>query len=60
MRDVLDELCDLLKESKIRFVFWTCPRGCDGRVKWNEKKTDATCQVCGAKKSDNIPYPDDL
>lgn len=55
MSDALDDLCEALKEAGMTFVFWCCPKGCDGMVKWNEDKTDATCQVCGTKRSDNAP-----
>jgi len=51
--DVLSDLCDLLTECGMVLVFWVCPNGCRGRVIWNDLKTDATCQVCGCRKSDN-------
>lgn len=40
------------------FVFWTCPKGCRGYVEWNADKTDATCQLCGCRRSDNLPVVD--
>lgn len=49
--DALTSLCDLLKGANMSFVFWTCPKGCQGRITWNESKTDATCEVCGLTKS---------
>lgn len=53
--DPLKELFQFLRKNKIRWVFWTCPKGCQGRVVWNKEKTDATCQECGCKKSDPQP-----
>ena len=48
--DPLKELCDFLEKNKIGILFWTCPKGCQGRVIWTDKdkpKPIATCQVCG-------------
>ncbi len=52
-----EELFDLLRDSNIRWVFWVCPNGCRGHVVWSSNCTEATCQTCGAKKSDpRCPY----
>lgn len=50
--DPLKDLHDFLRENNMSFVFWVCPAGCNGQVIWNEDKTDATCKVCGQKRSD--------
>lgn len=50
---VLDELCRFLKENNMSFVFWVCPKGCNGGVTWNKDKTDARCDVCGIFRSSN-------
>jgi hypothetical protein len=52
--DPLLDLDDFLKESGMSFVFWVCHNGCQGRVEWNSDCTDATCMVCGAKRSDGV------
>ncbi len=44
--DQLEKLLD------VPFVFWVCPNGCNGTVAWNESATDATCSLCGTKRSD--------
>lgn len=54
MSDVLKELCDLLRENKIKVYFWVCPKGCDGRVKWTPDCSDATCEVCGYTRKEWI------
>lgn len=41
------ELIDAV--DKHGFVFWVCPNGCNGIVRWNESKTEAVCMECGAK-----------
>ncbi len=51
--DAVSILFDLLDSSNTRVVFWVCPKGCCGAVAWSDDKTDATCQVCGVRKSDN-------
>jgi len=48
---LLKMLCDLMEETGMTMVFWVCPKGCKGTVKWNKAKTDATCGVCGEKRS---------
>ena len=53
MSKLVDELFDVLKECGARVVFWVCPNGCNGRVTWNADRTDATCEVCGTKRSQN-------
>lgn len=50
MSDVVKELTQLLRDAKMVPVFWMCPNGCNGTVVWNQKKTNATCQVCGRRK----------
>lgn len=57
-RDTWQELCDLIEEAGLRVVFWTCPKGCNGMVKWHHEggrgpdakpggKSTPTCQTCG-------------
>ena len=57
--DPIKELCDILREYKVRVVFWVCPNGCRGRVVWNHDKTDATCQVCGRTRNETAPIPEE-
>ena len=47
-----DELIDAIDEHG--FVFWICPKGCKGIVKWNESKTEAVCMECGTKSTDKL------
>ena len=54
---LLSDFLHLISESGVRMVFWVCPKGCRGAVAWNDDKTDATCQVCGVRKSDNATQP---
>ncbi len=56
--DPLRDLCDLLDEAGMKVVFWTCPKGCLGQVRWNEDKSDATCLVCGQKRSEDARVVD--
>ena len=44
-----DELIDAI--DKHGFVFWVCPNGCHGIVKWNIPKTEAVCMECGTKST---------
>jgi hypothetical protein len=53
LADPIEDLFDLLNESGMTLVFWVCPNGCRGQVKWNDDKTDAVCMVCGRAKSAN-------
>jgi len=46
----IDDLVKFI--DKHGFVFWVCPRGCRGIVKWNESKTEAICMKCGVKSTD--------
>jgi ribosomal protein S27E len=39
------------------FVFWICPKGCNGIVVWNENKVKATCKKCGTKSTDRHNEP---
>jgi len=50
---LLSDFLHLISGSGVRMVFWVCPKGCRGAVVWTDDKTDATCQVCGVRKSDN-------
>lgn len=55
--DAVKELCDILREGKVRVVFWVCPRDCQGRVEWSNNCTEAECKTCGAKRSEfTCPY----
>lgn len=48
----MGELDELGKLLDVPFVFWGCPRGCRGMVEWSDDRADATCKVCGRRKSD--------
>lgn len=39
------------------FLFWECPKGCRGIIKWDLKGMQATCTVCGEKSSASDPDP---
>lgn len=56
--DWLSDLTDLLRECGAVPHFWVCPKGCRGRVVWAEGCSDATCMVCGTKRSDNSVMSD--
>jgi hypothetical protein len=58
-KSLIDELCEAIKESGARVVFWVCPKGCNGRVTWNHSKPKsvATCQVCGCTSEDAKETP---
>jgi hypothetical protein len=58
-RSLVDELREAVRKSGARMHFWVCPLGCNGRVTWAPDCSDATCEVCGTKKSENIPYPEE-
>lgn len=47
--DLIDELCELLRQSGARVVFWTCPECPSGRVSWTHAKDKSTprCEQCG-------------
>jgi hypothetical protein len=51
MSEPLKELCDLLRENNMRFVFWVCPNGNHRGVTWEHgnEGSVATCDVCGKK-----------
>lgn len=53
-RDVIDELCDLIRESDLRIVFWMCPVEGHRGVTWThgDGKSVATCTVCGRNNTD--------
>lgn len=48
-----EELC-LCQVFDVPFVFWMCPNRDHRGVQWNEDCTDATCLVCGCKRSDGL------
>lgn len=51
--DPIKDLCALLKENNMGFVFWVCDNPEHRRVTWEHKKEGsvATCDVCGKKSS---------
>lgn len=53
MQDVEPEL-DLDKIFNVPFVFWNCPKGCRGRVKWTDNCSVATCLECGADSGEKF------
>ncbi len=40
-----NELFDILANR--RFVFWTCPNDCNGRIQWDKAGIIAECLECG-------------
>jgi hypothetical protein len=47
--DAVTELCNILRESKARVLFWVCPKCPVGRVTWNKDgdKSIPRCEQCG-------------
>lgn len=47
--DALTQLCDLLRESNVRMLFWICPTCPPGTVTWAREKGKSTprCEQCG-------------
>lgn len=50
---LLNDFAPLLNVD--RFLFWVCPKGCQGQVVWDHsvKPEVATCQVCKATSADS-------